>query len=39
MLISEIAERADALPLLDVTNIYVSSFNHTWTPKVFIDTS
>jgi uncharacterized protein (UPF0276 family) len=35
--ISEIAERADCLLLLDVNNIYVSSFNHNFDPKVFID--
>ncbi len=35
--IHEIAERADCLLLLDVNNIFVSSFNHNFDPKVFID--
>ena len=35
--ISDIAERADCLLLLDVNNIYVSSFNHQFDAKVFID--
>jgi uncharacterized protein len=35
--IHEIAERADCLLLLDVNNIYVSSFNHNFDPKAFID--
>ncbi|MGJ8619330.1 MAG: MNIO family bufferin maturase [Methylophilaceae bacterium] len=35
--IHEIAERADCLLLLDVNNIYVSSFNHNFEPKAFVD--
>ena len=35
--ISEIAERADCLLLLDVNNIYVSSYNHQFDAKTFID--
>ena len=35
--ISEIAERADCLLLLDVNNIYVSSYNHQFDAKAFID--
>ena len=35
--ISEIAEAADCLLLLDVNNIYVSSFNHQFDAKAFID--
>lgn len=35
--IHEIAELADCLLLLDVNNIYVSSFNHGYDPKSFID--
>lgn len=35
--IQEIAELADCLLLLDVNNIYVSSFNHHFDPKAFID--
>jgi uncharacterized protein len=35
--ISEIAERADCLLLLDVNNIYVSSYNHSFDAKAFID--
>lgn len=35
--IREIAEAADCLLLLDVNNIYVSSFNHNFDPKAFID--
>jgi uncharacterized protein (UPF0276 family) len=35
--IHEIAELADCLLLLDVNNIYVSSFNHGFDPKAFID--
>lgn len=35
--INEIAERADCLLLLDVNNIYVSSFNHNFDAKAFID--
>jgi uncharacterized protein len=35
--ISQIAETADCLLLLDVNNIYVSSFNHQFDAKAFID--
>lgn len=35
--ISEIANAADCLLLLDVNNIYVSSFNHQFDAKAFID--
>ena len=35
--ITEIAEQADCLLLLDVNNIYVSSFNHQFDAKTFID--
>ena len=35
--ISEIADAADCLLLLDVNNIYVSSFNHQFAAKAFID--
>jgi uncharacterized protein (UPF0276 family) len=35
--INEIAERADCLLLLDVNNIYVSSYNHQFNAKAFID--
>lgn len=35
--INEIAEQADCLLLLDVNNIYVSSYNHRFDPKAFID--
>lgn len=35
--LSAIAERADCLILLDVNNIYVSSFNHGFDPLAFID--
>ncbi len=35
--INEIAERADCLLLLDVNNIYVSSYNHQFDAKAFID--
>ena len=35
--ISQIAEAADCLLLLDVNNIYVSSFNHNFDAKAFID--
>ncbi|MCB1757686.1 MAG: DUF692 family protein, partial [Gammaproteobacteria bacterium] len=34
--ITEIAERADCLLLLDVNNIYVSSVNHSFAPLDFI---
>ena len=35
--ISLICEKADCLLLLDVNNIYVSSFNHAFDPRQFID--
>lgn len=35
--INAIAEQADCLLLLDVNNIYVSSYNHRFDPKAFID--
>jgi uncharacterized protein len=35
--INEIAEAADCLLLLDVNNIYVSSYNHQFDAKAFID--
>ncbi len=35
--ISLICEKADCLLLLDVNNIYVSSYNHQFDAKVFID--
>ncbi len=35
--INEVAERADCLLLLDVNNIYVSSYNHNFDAKAFID--
>jgi uncharacterized protein (UPF0276 family) len=35
--LTEIAERADCLILLDVNNIYVSGFNHGFDPHRFID--
>ena len=35
--ISLICKKADCLLLLDVNNIYVSSFNHGFDPKQFID--
>ena len=35
--ISQIAEKADCLLLLDVNNIYVSSYNHEFDAKAFID--
>lgn len=35
--ISLIAEKADCLLLLDVNNIYVSSYNHQFDAKTFID--
>lgn len=35
--ISQISEAADCLLLLDVNNIYVSSFNHQFDAKAFID--
>ena len=35
--ITEIAEKADCLLLLDVNNIYVSGYNHQFDAKAFID--
>jgi uncharacterized protein len=35
--ITQISEAADCLLLLDVNNIYVSSFNHQFDAKAFID--
>ncbi|MEQ1598956.1 MAG: DUF692 domain-containing protein [Methylotenera sp.] len=35
--ITQIAEAADCLLLLDVNNIYVSSYNHNFDAKAFID--
>jgi uncharacterized protein (UPF0276 family) len=35
--ISEVAEQADCLLLLDINNIYVSSYNHHYDAKTFID--
>lgn len=35
--ITEIAYQADCLLLLDVNNIYVSSYNHNFDPQAFID--
>ncbi len=35
--ISQIAEAADCLLLLDVNNIYVSSYNHNFDAKAFVD--
>lgn len=35
--IREMAERADCLLLLDVNNVFVSSFNHGFDPRAFID--
>ena len=35
--LSELARRADCWLLLDVNNVYVSSFNHGYDPKAFID--
>ena len=35
--IHEIANQADCLLLLDVNNIYVSSYNHNFDPQAFID--
>ncbi len=35
--INAIAEKADCLLLLDVNNIYVSSYNHNFDPKDFIN--
>lgn len=35
--LTEVAQRADCLILLDVNNIYVSGFNHGFDPKIYID--
>lgn len=35
--ISLLCEKTDCLLLLDINNIYVSSYNHDFDPKVFID--
>ena len=35
--ITEVAEKADCLLLLDVNNIYVSGYNHQFDAKAFID--
>jgi len=35
--LTEIAERADCMILLDVNNIYVSSFNHKFDPMTYIN--
>ncbi len=35
--VSRVCELADCLLLLDVNNIYVSSFNHDFDPRAFID--
>ena len=35
--LSELAERADCLILLDINNIYVSSFNHGFDPLAYLD--
>ncbi len=35
--LSELAQRADCLLLLDVNNVYVSSVNHGFDPRRFID--
>jgi hypothetical protein len=34
--VSEVAERADCLLLLDVNNVYVSGFNHGFDPREYI---
>lgn len=34
---TELAKQADCLILLDVNNVYVSSFNHQFDPKKYID--
>lgn len=34
--LSEIAQRADCLILLDINNIYVSSFNHQFNPEEYL---
>lgn len=35
--IKEMAERADCWLLLDINNVYVSAFNHGFSPETFID--
>jgi len=35
--LARLAERADCALLLDVNNVYVSSFNHGFDPRVYID--
>lgn len=35
--LAEVARRADCMILLDVNNIYVSSFNHEFDPRQYID--
>jgi uncharacterized protein (UPF0276 family) len=35
--LSRLSEEADAGLLLDVNNVYVSSFNHSFVPEVYID--
>lgn len=35
--ISEVANRADCLLLLDINNVYVNAFNHNFDPKEFIN--
>ena len=35
--LSEIAERADCLILLDINNIYVSGFNHEFDPREYLE--
>jgi uncharacterized protein (UPF0276 family) len=35
--VKEMAERADCLLLLDINNVFVSSFNHGFDPVAFID--
>lgn len=35
--IAEMAERADCWLLLDINNVYVSAFNHGFSPEKFID--
>lgn len=35
--LSEVANRADCLLLLDINNIYVSSFNHGFSPEIYLN--
>lgn len=35
--LSELAQRADCLILLDINNIYVSSYNHGFDPQAYLD--